>query len=302
MRRVTTAVVCALSIGFTGIAWSRPPARLSSAAPPPPDYVAGCTLPFADIAGHHSIDHACTIAGDLAADAANQLQNRTKNNFCATGTPVPVTWTTFKGLQTATNALPAPFTFGSHSRLPDDRAPIRDNGFYATSNGDAVHEGTVVRTVAFLLHGAYSNTGTGEGVNCGIHGAESNDVHLALMKSKPAATTDECQSFTAEITPHSRPDDWLILSTLHKSSTKTADERIAAADLDRPLRITGQMMFDGSHRPCTPGHPQSPKRISLWEIHPVYAIDVCKQKSLGSCRVGVAADWTPLNEFVQGQE
>jgi hypothetical protein len=67
MRRVTTAVVCALSIGFTGIAWSRPPARLSSAAPPPPDFVAGCTLPFADIAGHHSIDHACTIAGDLGA-------------------------------------------------------------------------------------------------------------------------------------------------------------------------------------------------------------------------------------------
>jgi hypothetical protein len=49
-------------------------------------------------------------------------------------------------------------------------------------------------------------------------------------------------------------------------------------------------------------YPQSPKRISLWEIHPVYAIDVCKQKSLGSCRVGVAADWTPLHEFIQNEE
>jgi hypothetical protein len=62
----------------------------------------------------------------------------------------------------------------------------------------------------------------------------------------------------------------------HHSST-TAKQRIADANLDRPLRITGQMMFDGSHRPCANGSG-SPKRVSVWEIHPVYASDVCNKR------------------------
>ena len=91
------------------------------------------------------IDHSCTIDGDLAADQANQLQDHTKNNFCATGTPVNITQVTFQGLQTATDALPSPFTYGSHDTLPTDRTPIRSADLYTTSDGDDVHEGTVVR-------------------------------------------------------------------------------------------------------------------------------------------------------------
>jgi hypothetical protein len=41
------------------------------------DFVAGCALPFANIAGHHLIDHACTIRVTSTADAENHLQNRT---------------------------------------------------------------------------------------------------------------------------------------------------------------------------------------------------------------------------------
>ena len=236
-------------------------------------FVPGFALPFAGIDDHHSIDDACTIAGDLSEDGPNQEQNRTKNNFCASGTPVSATWFRFTRLQKKTDDLKAatagsatPFTYGSHNSLPDDRTPIRTAGFYTTTNGDDVHEGTLVHSVAFLLHSADSNTSSGESVNCDIHGAESNDIHLALAKTK--TEPDECNSFTAEITPHFRPAEWVVLSTLHKTTTKTAAERIAALDLDRPLRITGQMMLDGSHKPCTPGHPQLPKRISVWEIHP----------------------------------
>ena len=90
----------------------------------------------------------------------------------------------------------------------------------------------------------------------------------------------------------------LILSSLHKAGSKTAAERIAAADLDRPLRLTGQMMFDGSHTPCGNG-TGSQKRVSVWEIHPVYAIDVCKKKAVSACRIGVADDWKPLTASSQ---
>ena len=75
-----------------------------------------------------------------------------------------------------------------------------------------------------------------------------------------------------------------------------------AMDLDRPLRITGQRMMDSSHKPCTPGHPQSPRRLSVWEIHPVYAIDVCKKKSISFCRVGVDTDWDALDVWLHHDE
>jgi hypothetical protein len=270
----------------------------------PDQFVPGCPLPFVGLEDHHSIDTTCPNEGQPKPTtghvAENEAQDRTKNNFCATGTPASVTWVTFKALQTATDALPPPFTYGSATTLPTDRSPIRAPAFYTTSNGDAVHEGTLVRTVAYLLHGAYSDTGTGESVNCYLPGVDTNDIHLALVKSKPTATTDECTSFTAEITPHFRPGIWLSLAALHKTSTRTANQRIADANLDRPLRITGQIMFDGSHRPCV-GGAGSPKRISLWEIHPVYAIDVCKTKTLTTCREGLDADWQSFDAWIATQ-
>jgi hypothetical protein len=131
--------------------------------------------------------------------------------------------------------------------------------------------------------------------------ARGQFVTALLAASKAAASAavpNACESFTAEITPHFRPDQWLVLSTLHKTQAKTAWERIVALELDRPLRITGQMFFDGSHRPCV-GEEGRPPRISVWEIHPVYGIDVCKKQLLTSCRVNVADDWKSLDEAVQ---
>jgi hypothetical protein len=38
-----------------------------------------------------------------------------------------------------------------------------------------------------------------------------------------------------------------------------------------------------------------------WEIHPVYAIDVCKKKSLNNCKANNDSVWTPLDQW-QGDE
>jgi hypothetical protein len=43
---------------------------------------------------------------------------------------------------------------------------------------------------------------------------------LAVAKRK--TEPNECNSFTAQITPHFRPAEWIVLSTLHKTSAKTA--------------------------------------------------------------------------------
>jgi hypothetical protein len=273
----------------------------------PEKFTLACPLPFDAISVHRPLDTNCENEGrPLPADGAveaNKEQNRAKNNFCAGGAPVMVTKKTFKDLEAKAEALEQatagsahPFTFGSHDLVPADRTAIRTIGFHQTSDGADVHEGTQVQTVAFLMEAKYSST-SGESVNCNLGHIGNSDIHLVLAASKAAAsaaTLDACESFTAEITPHFRPDEWLVLSTLHKTQTKAAWERIVAHELDRPLRITGQMFFDGSHRPCV-GDEGRPPRISVWEIHPVYAIDVCKKKTLTSCRVGVATDWTSLD-------
>ena len=34
--------------------------------------------------------------------------------------------------------------------------------------------------------------------------------------------------------------------------------------------------------PCTPSQRVYPARLSVWEIHPVYGIDVCKSKDFSA--------------------
>jgi hypothetical protein len=40
------------------------------------------------------------------------------------------------------------------------------------------------------------------------------------------------------------------------------------------VRLTGPLFYDASHDPCTPTKKSSPARRSIWEIHPLYGIEV----------------------------
>jgi hypothetical protein len=65
------------------------------------------------------------------------------------------------------------------------------------------------------------------------------------------------------------------------------------------VRITGQLFYDNAHFPNgDSSHPISgqPKRFSLWEIHPISTIEVCKRAN-NSCDVSKDSDWTPLESF-----
>jgi len=116
------------------------------------------------------------------------------------------------------------------------------------------------------------------------------DIHIALAGSK---TTNTCKSVTAEIIPHFRPKLW------PKLYYKEHYEEIKS----HPLRIKGHLFFDGSHRPC--GDPQmgdrDPLRRSSWEIHPVYSMDVCSNKSLSGCKVDDESVWTAFDEWIAAQ-
>jgi hypothetical protein len=245
----------------------------------------GCPLPFADLAVTHPIDGNCGIEGKSAADDANHAQNQAKNDFCANGDPVTVTQDDFVKLQAAVQDAGIPF--GSPKKLPADRSVLHD--LITGSSGAKIGEGTKVRFVAFVLLSAakqgaqpkgkahYSDTKTGESVNCGEPGNEPNDIHIPTVQV-PDPGADECASVTAEISPHSRPTGW-------------TPKALNGAGV--PLRFTGHLFFDGSHKPCTEGKG-NPKRVSSWEIHPVYAVDFCTGATLADCPAGDDTKWHPI--------
>lgn len=236
-----------------------------------------CTLMFEDISMDHHLDQTCGPEG-TPASPANALQNRAKNNFCIKGTPSRITRTTFVKLQSA--ADDAGVRSGSP---PDDRSVLRD--LHTTSEGETIGEGSLVELVGFIIDAHYSNVSNGESVNCKKRGRESNDIHIVLDESK--SVTDFCHTVTAEMSPHFRPEDW---------------DSGVLQELGRPVRLTGQLFFDGSHGPCRPGHPASPKRASVWEIHPVYRVDVCRNTSIAGCSAHDESKWIPLDEFVTQDE
>jgi hypothetical protein len=272
-------VVRRLRRGLSLLALAALPGALAAQTGAP--FVAGCSYPFADIAVQHSIDSDCGILGNSKADAANQAQNKAKNNFCATGDPIAVTPADLVNLQAA--VLTAKIPFGDTHNLPADRSVLVN--LAKTAGGTPIGEGSKVVLVALVEKAHYSDVPSaaekakgkgGESVNCNEFLDDTNDIHIPLVQTSDA---DECTSVTAEMSPHGRPAGW------------------TPAALNQPgqvVRVTGNLFFDGSHRPCTAGHPQSPKRASLWEIHPVYAIDICTGTTIADCPVGDDSKWHAL--------
>ena len=61
----------------------------------------------------------------------------------------------------------------------------------------------------------------------------------------------------------------------------------------------GPAYFDSSHFPCSGGQGAgkgNPKRVSLWEIHPIYKFEVCTANCAG------AGTWVALDQWVKQQQ
>ncbi len=236
--------------------------------------VISCTLPFNAIKQHHPIDDSCSADGAAQPDTPQSAQNDAKNNFCSTGTPVNIDFDVLHQLQADAAKPGSGITFGSDPQLPKDRSLLRD---LPTKVGP-LSEGAVVRLVAFVMDAHYSNVGKGESVNCKQPDKESNDIHIVLADN--SKEVDECNSVTAEMSPHFRPDVWDPTNLNQKNA--------------HLYRFTGQLFFDGSHRPCS-GGKGSPKRSSLWEVHPVYALDICIDPG-NNCKVDSDENWISFAE------
>jgi hypothetical protein len=242
-------------------------------------FVVGCTLPFQGGVSH-DIDEHCPNEGCASKDS-DKAQNRIKSNLCATGAPVQISFTSVDKLQQAVDLMVSKhqISYGNGSPpQPGDRAKLQGLST-VNASGSAVKlgEGDLVTLDAFVFDAKHDDTFpfgfAGEGVNCKNSLLEWNDIHIALVQ-KISPTVKECSSVTAEIIPHFRPPVW----------DRFDCDPCTSPHVTKPLpvkglrvRITGQLFFDGSHLPssCTkPAPGGNPLRRSVWEIHPVYNIEV----------------------------
>jgi hypothetical protein len=223
--------------------------------------------PFQSIEVKHPIDSTCGISGKGTAGSA--LQNQTKNNFCAGQTYQPITQQDLLSKQQKVSALPN-YLKWSGEDMPTSRADFVSLG-----------EGTGVQFVGYIFEAHYADLSSGESVNCEVKDDEaSNDIHIALVPT--TGLTDECQSNSAEMIPHYRPASWTVANL----------EKVGKTTL---VRVSGQLMYDADHKICGEqgfSPKDNPHRMSGWEIHPVYAFDVCVQQSGDQC-----SQWKPLSDW-----
>ncbi len=149
---------------------------------------------------------------------------------------------------------------------------------------------------AYVFRAQYANTkfsklsdgstARGEAVNCDNPELDWNDIHIALSAST-ARDTDECATVTAEISPHYRPAVW---SRFHDGQIEGVETLVPGLLKGRVLkqpkrgqplmvRLTGPLFYDASHKPCVFSggkiiERHSPERGSIWEIHPLYRVQV----------------------------
>jgi hypothetical protein len=217
--------------------------------------------PFQSIEVKRPIDSNCGPTGDAGSKKGLAAQDQAKDNFCAKGTPKVLTFADYPKMQAAAEKALG----GAHYTPPASRAALQKLG-----------EGSLVRIVAYVDRARYSDTEKGESVNCNLGGDTDNDVHIPLVQ-KPGNA--ECTSVTAEVSPHYRPNAWTP-ANLNKQKL--------------PVRITGQLLFDAEHHPCTKTKVEEPKRQAVWEIHPVYNVELCTAKSASACKATDDSVWKQL--------
>jgi hypothetical protein len=242
------------------------------------------------------IDYLCGNTGCFKGPA-NDKQNAMKNNLCASVTKLtPVTLKTFGDLGNASNKEPTI----PKGEPPPSRAKLAD--IMMLGNGAKLGEGKTVTFVGYVLDARHSNVdkdepltkGNGESVQCNLLGCAYNDIHITLAEDPNEKAF--CKTIVAEIIPHYRPPAWdLFDSPDYSSFLKT-----------HPVKVSGQLFFDGSHVACTTegraGFNPITKhddfeRLALWEIHPIYAIDVCKHTEKSRCRASDPSAWFPFTKL-----
>lgn len=227
----------------------------------------------------------CAKQGCACPGTTQAIFNETKRRAPAGAfaDALPVTFDDFKSLQRQANAILKARDKKPRAELAqEDRDRLRG----LSVAGGTVREGSLVRVSGFIAQGAPPHPNSGEeSVNCKLAGGEGvKDFHISLV---PTSGLDEFKSVVVEMIPQARPAGW----TIPKLVRARAERRLVLA--------VGALFLDNIHvvnsDPRAPIGGQ-PRRVSVWEVHPVKQFFVCT-RAANACRPDSPADWTPLARF-----
>jgi hypothetical protein len=165
--------------------------------------------------------------------------------------------------------LPYPGTVGHKNRAmwnAEERAAVQQ------------FEGLPIAVVCYF---GWSRDEKEESCNCHQHDKSMFDIHTWLLK-EPAEidgsqAPDRSRAVVAEVTPRLKPD--------HPKWTQDIIRRLARAG--KQVRVSGWLLMDQEHPEQITGTPsQEPTRGTLWEIHPILAIEVMQN-----------GQWVPLDDL-----
>jgi hypothetical protein len=263
-----------------------------------------CKIPYNEEPSDTSaFDRSCGLEGDAKPKSGEAAQNPHKNYLCASGVAQEITSSDLIELQKEVDDSGMEYgsPFSGKPGPPLDRSKL--GSLPPLGNGLKLEEGSLVSFVGYLADAHYMPKSPvkppkkgGETVNCHLTNHEEADIHLAISSSPgrisakdPQKEAKLCKTISAEMIPHLRPGVW------------NRDNLDQVIDLDRPVRILGQLFFDASHEPCEKGaaHGSDPRRATVWEIHPVYTFEVCKFDDLRRCDPGKPSNWQPLSQAAE---
>jgi len=145
-------------------------------------------------------------------------------------------------------------------------------------------EGVPVRVVGYLAphssHAPASGVHAGgiESVNCRLDKPEWKDIHIPLI---PTLDSEECSGVVVEMIPQGR--------AAHPNWTT---QKLQALEHDKkPVLFVGPLFYDNEHRarPDCSVTASQPKRMSLWEVHPVIEFYECEDESV--CKPSAQKGW-----------
>ncbi len=244
---------------------------------------------------NHPID-TCICSGapkgvpNSAIRIANDLQNTIKSNFqIGAVQPKVISIRDMIRLQDKVDE----FTFeqlprGDRFHLPNPTQRTHLRGFNLGTN-KTFSEGDLVILSGFVLDAKHSNVEGGESVNCDETGCSNNDIHIEVAAHQRDPDVDKGdqmneEGVVAEISPRHRPSAWETFDALaYRTVFRT--QRVAFA---------GQLFYDASHSPGG-----GPDRAAVWEVHPVYAIWVCRGTGASACPLNKLNDesvWLPFHK------
>lgn len=220
----------------------------------------------------------CPVNGCATAQSKRALFNATKRRLpSATAAPASVDFADLGKLQSRADNL-----VGSGSELSAaDRALLKN----LIVKSGTVKEGSKVQITGFLATGPLKpHPNTGESVNCRLKKPPENDFHISLVEAKQGT---EFEGIVVEMIPQKRPAGW----TLEKlESLRQSRQRVL---------VIGALFYDNDHVVNDDRDNElsgQPRRMALWEVHPIASFLVCKDAN-GNCDPSKPADWTKLENF-----